>query len=421
MGKRLKIIGTMTGNSMDAMDVVLTEFNGDWMRDICSWSMDYSKEFQYDIEFLRQSVHDKMPAEILKMPEFHKIHDMYIKYMATAIKDMCQRYNIDTTKIDAIGFHGKTLDHNPPSVARLNNTLPYTLQMGSGQMLSNMTNIPVVYDFRSAPIMNGSEAAPLIPEHNAHIAKIEGDGIYYNGGNTSNFAMIQDGVALFGTDVGPCNEYIDNYIRNNSNMSFDKDGLYGKRGKLNINLLYQLFNVGRQFYELRPPKSGDPQYYRKNEIFQLIQQQKSDFYDTVYTLEYFAAYIAVLGLRFIGQEKIPNNFILFGGGWKNPIIRHSFDALLRGDSYVLPQHKKDFDSIQQRLKGVPVIKYSRFGKMMEPRLFADMARYKIENKAWPIPGSKNVVCGRTAYPQATNMYTDKINIAAKGWQERVKQ
>ena len=39
---KLRIIGNMTGNSMDAVDVVLTEFDEEKITDICSLSIPYS-------------------------------------------------------------------------------------------------------------------------------------------------------------------------------------------------------------------------------------------------------------------------------------------------------------------------------------------------------------------------------------------
>ena len=51
-----RIIGNMTGNSMDAIDLVLTEFDGDKMKDICSFSKPYTKEMQSEMENLRAKV-----------------------------------------------------------------------------------------------------------------------------------------------------------------------------------------------------------------------------------------------------------------------------------------------------------------------------------------------------------------------------
>ena len=117
-----------------------------------------------------------------------------------------------------------------------------------------------------------------------------------NRDNASNFALIKNGVAELGADAGPFNEYIDGYIRLHTSEPFDKDGMFGKQGKVDTALLQTLFDFGRKYYETPLPKSGDPAYYRKNEIFELVTKQKIAFNDAVRTFEYFAAYIAVQAL-----------------------------------------------------------------------------------------------------------------------------
>ncbi len=416
----------MTGNSMDAIDLVLTEFDGDKMNDICTFSMPYSKDMQNKIDDLREKCFNKTAAEIEKLPEFLSVHDTYVLQVGECINKMCEVYQIDKSTIDAIGFHGKTLDHNPPSKALLDGTLPYTLQIGSGQMLADITSIKVVYDFRSDPLMAGFDGAPLVPPHNAHISASEGDGIYYNGGNTSNFAIITDGVAQIGADAGPFNEYVDAYIRTHTDKSFDEDGMYGKKGKLNKALLQELFNIGRKYYEQPLPKSGDPAYYHKGKIFAYAKHKKYDFNDVVYTFEYFAAYVAAYTLSLVPENiKLEKDIVLFGGGWKNPIVRSSFEDILHSRGYILPEHKKQFARLLSRFEDEPCVRNSSFGDFMEARLFADLARYKLENKAWEIPeivnAGKMVICGRVAEPKTVkDKYFDYVNRAAKGWQERIK-
>ena len=418
----LRIIGIMTGNSMDAIDLVLTEFDGDDMCDICAYSKPYSKSLQIKMEELRGKVFNKSKAEIMRLPEFRVIHDMYIRGVAESVEEMCALNNINKADIDAIGFHGKTLDHNPPSRAEKNKTRPYTLQIGSGQMLADLTGIPVVYDFRSDLLMAGFEGAPLVLPHNAHIARIEGDGCYYNGGNTSNFAVVSHGKAIMGADAGPFNEYIDNYVRLLTKESFDRDGMFGQKGKLSETLLQKLFDFGRDYYEMNLPKSGDPAYYHKDEVFQYVKAQGIRFEDAVYTFEYFAAYIAVLALTLIPDDIVlPRNIILFGGGWKNPIVRKSFDYIIQGKGVILPGHKDSIKYLGKRVDGDFNIRYSAFGEYMEARLFADMARYKLEDKVWEIPelvkSEQKVICGVVARPGLGKKYNDSVNRAAKGWQK----
>ena len=422
------IIGNMTGNSMDAIDLVLTEFDGDKMKDICTYTKPYDKEMQNKMEILRGQAANKTTAEILALPIFKKIHDTYVTQIAECINEMLKQNNIDKTSISAIGFHGKTLDHYPPSRARKEGGQAYTLQIGSGQMLADLTGIPVVYDFRSAPLMAGFDGAPLVPPHNAHIAASEGNGCYYNGGNTSNFAWIIDGTARMGSDAGPFNEYTDNFIRTYTQDSYDKDGKYGLQGQLDTKLLQKLFDKGRPFYETKLPKSGDPQYYFKDDIFKMLETDYSfkpgdkTFCDIVHTLEYFSAYIAVHALTMSDKDiDLPPSYILFGGGWKNPVASTAFANLIKNSGYVLPEHRNAFAGYAERFATEPTVRYSNFGEYMEARLFADLAHYRLENRAWEIPEivetGQKIVCGVIAHPQENRkIYRDMCNLAAKGWQ-----
>ena len=412
-----RIIGNMTGNSMDAIDLVLSEFENNQIKDICSFSTPYSKEMQEKIQYLRINSRSKTKKEIENIPNFKEIHNEYISQIASSINQMLQANNIDKSTISAIGFHGKTLDHNPPSVAKLNNTIPYTVQLGSGQMLSNLTKIPVIYDFRSDFIKNGFEGAPLIAPHNARISLLEGDGCYYNGGNTSNFAIIKNNTPLISTDSGPFNEYIDNFIRQNTPHLYDIDGMYGKKGKLDKSLIQELFNIGLKYYNTPLPKSGDPSYYYKQEVFDCIQSKNISIEDAIHSLEYFSAYISVLTLTQIPENiNIPHNFILFGGGWKNPIVLKYFNDLLSNNAYILPQHKTQFNSLYNRLSNTPCIKTSKFGDYMEARLLADLAYHKLENKPWELPetilANKQIICGKIATPNHKTSYQDMLSDAS---------
>jgi len=411
--KTYKIIGVMTGNSMDAIDLVLTEFKGQKMYDVCALSVPFEKELTHQMDRLRLDVAGKTKDEILALPHFQSVHDAYVQSVASAVNQMCTLYRINKDEIDAIGFHGKTLDHNPPSKAKKEGSKPYTLQIGSGKMLADLTNIKVVYDFRSAFVLHGFDGAPLIAPHNAHIALIEGDGIYYNGGNTSNFAIISKAKAIISADSGPFNAYIDSFIRSQRADLFDKDGKYGLKGVLNMALVQELFDINRAYFETKLPKSGDPRYYHQEEVFEAVKKSGISFEDAVRTLEFFAAYIAVQGLTLIDQKiNLPSDIILFGGGWKNPVVLQSFKDILKGQGAVLPEHQNCFKTLLNRFEKMPKIRYSAFGEMMEARLMADMAYYCLQEKPWKLPEVKTIVAGRIAEPES-GVYDDVINLAAK--------
>lgn len=420
---KYKIIGVMTGNSLDAVDTVLTEFDADKITDLGHYSIPYPEVLRNNFLDLRRRVNqDNLSMEALNaLPQFIQTHDTYIHLVADAINTLVKQAQLKPSDITAIGFHGQTLDHCGTAMAKKTGTDPYTLQIGSGQMLSNLTQIPVIYDFRSEDVMNGGEGAPLAPTHNKNLAKNFGiqEAIFYNAGNTSNIAVLS-GTHVMGWDAGPFNEFADKMVRIHRGEPFDMDGVYGLQGTVDMDLLRTLFNnsavtpSGDNFLELTPPRSSDPKWYR----FLPVLQQDDHFFDKVRTVEYFSAYAAVYTLNFVPQEwHMPSDFILFGGGWHNPISRAAFEALLKGTADVLLEHAAVFKAIRARFDREPTIQMSSFGQYMEARIFADLARYFLENKKWLEPmGPDHIptVLGVRRTPNEGPI-DDRISWAAKGW------
>ena len=77
---KYRIIGCMTGNSMDAIDLVLSEFDEDSIKDVCSYSVDYLDDMREKMANLRAKVYDKFAEEILdrlKAPKRLKAFDRF--------------------------------------------------------------------------------------------------------------------------------------------------------------------------------------------------------------------------------------------------------------------------------------------------------------------------------------------------------
>jgi hypothetical protein len=95
---------------------------------------------------------------------------------------------------------------------------------------------------------------------------------------------------------------------------------------------------------------------------------------------------------------------------------------LFGEGFILPEHVDLFAKLNERLENEVIVRNSSFGDYMEARLFADLARYKLENKYWEIPevveAGKDIICGVVAYPSdKKDKYDDCVNRAVKGWQD----
>lgn len=427
-------IGIMTGNSLDAVDTVATEFTEDTIKDLGGFSLDIPLNIADDFRQLKQLIADNNGDIKLitsqKLFNLDKLLEEYTKLIAQSVNKLLEELKLKPSDIDIVGFHGQTCSHCPPSISKDGEV--YTLQIGSGQMLANMIEIPVAFDFRSDDIMNGGEGAPLAPVHNQHLTKdlkIKGifPVIFCNGGNTGNIAIISNDIntnqeIVMGWDTGPFNHFIDYLTRSEKNEACDFDGKYGQKGKVNFELLDKLFNTavrtqdGKNFITINPPKSSDPAWYK---IISELTSPKIAFEDRVRTAEFFSAYIFAYNLSLIPNSlALARHFLVFGGGWRNPIVMQDFKDILKGKSTVLAQHQDIFKKL--KIKN-PIIEWSdKFGysgQYMEARIFADIAKCKITNEPFSFfetTGCKSpTVGGIIAYPNGSN--TQRWSRAAKGW------
>lgn len=414
-------IGIMTGNSLDAVDVVITDFSAG-IKDICAHSLPIPQNIADSFRHLKEEI-KKANGDIEKVynndkTKFHLLHDEYIKIVAQTVNQTIKKANLKNTDIKAIGFHGQTCYHNPPSISPDG---PNTLQIGSGQMLAELAGIPVAYDFRSDDIMNGGEGAPLAPIHNQHLAlSLKKKGIFplvfLNAGNTGNLSVISNdksgNIKTFGWDTGPFNHFVDYLAREEQNTACDFDGKFGQQGNINYDLLRNLFDRAvicsddSNFIIKLPPKSSDPAWYK---IIPELMDKKISFFDRIRTAEFFSAYIMAYNLRFISSDvATPKYFITFGGGWKNPIVLQDFKNLLSGKAKVLPEHKTIFESIHNNNAIVTACdEYGYSSQYMEARIFADMAYCLDNNIAYSTPettGCKTpTICGIFAYPNGNDI------------------
>lgn len=60
----MKTIGIMTGNSLDAVDVVLTEFNDGQIKDIAALTLDYPSELTADLLKLRELIKQQEKSQM---------------------------------------------------------------------------------------------------------------------------------------------------------------------------------------------------------------------------------------------------------------------------------------------------------------------------------------------------------------------
>ena len=300
----IKSIGLMSGTSMDGIDATLMETDGrQIINPIVSCSLSYSAEFKLllreaELEVRQAKSNVSSPEVIKKSTELH----------AEIVLNLLKKANLSPEEVDIIGYHGQSLYHNPAE--------GITIQIGDGQLLSNLTGIKVINDFRSQDIANGGQGAPLAPlYHQALAAKLNLFPLaIVNCGGIANISIINgpEESQVIGFDTGPGNVLIDRYIRNKtSNKEFmDLDGKYGSKGVVSKEILQKLMSQMSGYLSKPAPKSLDP-----SDFYLIDELDDLNFNDACATLEAFTALSIVSSLK-----DLPKKWVLAGGGWNNPVI-----------------------------------------------------------------------------------------------------
>jgi anhydro-N-acetylmuramic acid kinase len=159
--------------------------------------------------------------------------------------------------IDAVGFHGQTLAHDPGGRG--------THQAGDGARLAAATGRTVVWDFRSADVAAGGQGAPLAPFYHHALARHIGARepvVFLNLGGVANITLVdplagapEDPGALLACDTGPANALLDDLVRGRTGAGYDADGILAAAGHADTAVLASF--RAHPFLARAAPKSLD--------------------------------------------------------------------------------------------------------------------------------------------------------------------
>ena len=361
-------IGLMSGTSMDGVDASLIRSNG-----IDEFTNILDKYYEYD-DNLHQGLID-LRNLILVDEDLRKYSNRLSElereitiFHSKVVNEISLKYN---DEIDFIGFHGQTIFHNPEK--------KITKQLGEGNLLSQLVNKRVIYDFRQKDLKNNGQGAPLTPIFHHLLSqninkkyKIEFPVCFINIGGISNITkiskkneVVEENLEAF--DLGPGNCLIDEWIRKNSNKNFDLGGSIAKSGKINQLILNQIIdNFKIESYE----KSLDIK------DFDISFARGLSLEDGCATITNFTAYLIAKGIEYSNLNGTkPIKYLICGGGRKN-----SF----------LIQNIKDYLSNNKNISLDTIDKYSYDGDYVESQAFGYLAIRSFLNL--PISFPKTTGC-----------------------------
>jgi len=314
-------IGVMSGTSVDAIDIVAVEIFDDRFNFFSAESFNFEERLRKEIlEISRSS--SKLNNSAAKLID-QKLADTYGK----VINEFISKSRINKNDIAAVGLHGQTILHQPDA------DQPFSLQIGDGQIVSDITGLKVINDFRSADIRAGGQGAPLAPIfHSFLFGNEEEIRCVCNIGGIANISVFRGREVIEGYDMGPGNVLMDSWSVHNGIGQYDKNGDWAKSGKDNKPLIMSLLDQD-DFSRKSHPKSTGTDYYNIDFINRAIKKcgqnlRPEDVQRTL--LEYTALMFAHIGEdnRVMPVNKRRRWIAISGGGSKNKFLVERIEDLM---------------------------------------------------------------------------------------------
>ena len=315
-----KIIGLMSGTSLDGLDIALCEYTGSGLdtnvKVLRFKTEDYPEELKNEIRkvFAKQTI----PFQQLCVlnPYIGNIH-------GEMINRALEEWGVPNDEVDCIASHGHTVFHSPKILHHLEKFPNATLQIGDGDHLAMKTGIITFSDFRQKHCAAGGEGAPLAVYGDYLIFSKKGeDRILLNMGGIANFTFLSgdlDPEKVFATDTGTGNTLMDAFVQKHYQRSYDKDAEIASQGKVDKKLLDALKTD--PFFKTPVPKTTGP------ELFNLAYLEKAQI--ASYSGELYPESILASLCKFTADTVLdclndcgirPKKVFMSGGGMHNPLI-----------------------------------------------------------------------------------------------------
>ena len=307
MSGPLRVIGLMSGTSMDGVDAAYVETDGAGsIHTGAALTEPFEAEFRARLKRFVSAAPDRGAS-----PDEKQLEQDLTDLHAVAVEKLLAQMGMRAGELDFVGFHGQTIWHRPDK--------GQTWQMGDGGRLAQRLGIPVAFDFRTDDLQHGGQGAPLLPIFHAALAPQNDAPIaVLNVGGVANITWINgagkrdnDSLnALLGFDTGPGNGLIDDWVTSHLGLPMDAGGTIAAKGKVDDGVLDRM--LATPFLDRRPPKSLDRFAFPLDPLAQMSAE------DGAATLTAFTA--ACVARALVHCPEKPQRLFVTGGGRHNATL-----------------------------------------------------------------------------------------------------
>ena len=253
-------IGVMTGTSMDGVDIVAASFD--------PLQLHATLTLPFDLDLRDELMALTLPGDN-EIDRMGKADVALAQMIGGGINELIEKNQLDRSQIKAIGSHGQTIRHRPEH--------GFTLQISDPNIITEMTQIPVISDFRRRDMAAGGQGAPLVPAfHQALFQHPSIHRVILNLGGIANVSMLPAGNpdAVYGFDTGPANILMDAWCHRYTGQPYDENGNWAAYGHPIRSLLDRL--QAHEYFSKEPPKSTGREDFNLEWLDEQISDWRND-------------------------------------------------------------------------------------------------------------------------------------------------
>jgi len=342
MNELITSIGLMSGTSCDGIDASIVKSDGrNEVHFLGNHFLPYDENTKLKIVSLKEKINLIADLEDNKL-EINALERELTLLHAKTVNLVIEKNKLEKSKINLIGFHGHTIFHNFKEKK--------SRQIGDAKLLSQLTRLDVINNFRENDINNGGQGAPLVPIFHKVLQtklNLKMPLLFVNIGGISNVTYIGK-EKMISFDTGPGNFLIDKILqlKSKNKIQFDKNGEIAFSGSVDKNILESYIND--PYYDVSPPKSLDVNDFNLSSLRSLSLE------DSVATLSKLTSLTIVNALNFFNTK--PREIILCGGGRKNKYILESIKNLSNIFTNKIEKYKINGDFVESQAFGYIAIR-----------------------------------------------------------------
>ena len=332
----MRVLGMMSGTSLDAIDVALVDFT----RDPADPSVLEARLVHLGEEPWPEGTGDALRAALPPAPAdvatWNRLHAAVGEAFAAAAARVLAAHG----GADLIATHGQTLHHD----VRADGTVGATLQIGDASRLAAATGLPVLHDLRAADVAAGGQGAPLAPLLDQLLLGHEEPTAALNIGGIANLTLV-GGEELVAGDTGPGNALLDAAVHAATGAPADHDAALARQGAVDPAALARLLDA-EPFYSRPLPRSTGREHFDAGYVRRVLGDEALaalPLPDLLATLVELTAVTIARAVAPLGARRV----VASGGGIRNPLLRARLGAhldplpLLDADQLDIPADGKE--------------------------------------------------------------------------------